>query len=143
MALQVLRIILDLGGDQMVEHEFFQEIKPEQGELREHSPFMRDARGQHIVERRNAVGGDEQQAFVIHAIDVAHLAAGVKLQVGEIGLQENGFAGLGGHGKNFRRGQWRILAPQLFLSTWQIRQCPIVQNFFPEKKLTEAPLPVP
>ena len=43
----------------------FQEIEPEQGELGEHASLLRDAGGQHIVERGDAIGGDEQQVIVI------------------------------------------------------------------------------
>jgi predicted RNA-binding protein with PUA domain len=51
---------------------------------------VRDACSEHVVERRNAVGGDEQETVIVEAVHVAHLPAGVKLEVWKIGLQENG-----------------------------------------------------
>jgi len=60
-----------------------------------------DAGSQHIVERGNAVSGYEEKALIIELIDVAHLAAGVELEVGEIGLQEYGIKKFRAHVLNF------------------------------------------
>jgi hypothetical protein len=40
---------------------------------------MGDARGQHVIESRNAIGGDEQKVVLIDEIHVADFAAGVQL----------------------------------------------------------------
>ena len=81
--------LLHIGGDQMVGNDVFQEIEPEQRELGQHPALLRDAGGQHVVERRDAIGGHEQQVIVVDLVKVANLAAGVQLEVGKVGLQKN------------------------------------------------------
>ncbi len=73
----------------MVGHDVLQEIEPEQRELGQHASLLRDAGGQHVIERRDAVGGDKQQVVVADLVQVADLAAGEELEVGKIGLQKN------------------------------------------------------
>ena len=58
---------------------------------------MGNASGQDVVECRDAVGGDEQQLLVVDVVDVANLAAGVKVEIGEVGSQENGIEKFGAH----------------------------------------------
>ena len=48
--------------------------KPEGGELVEHPAFVGNARAQHVIERRNAIGGDQDQR-VAGRVDIAHFAA--------------------------------------------------------------------
>ena len=80
---------MHIGGGQVIRHDALQEIEPVQRELGQDPPFLRDAGGQHVVERGDAVGGHEQQVLAIHLVNVADLPAGVKLQVGKVGMQEN------------------------------------------------------
>ena len=80
------RILVDIGGDQMVGDEVGEVIEPEQGNLAEHASLVGDAGGQNVVEGRDAVGGDKKQLLVADGIDVPHFAAGVKLEIGEVSL---------------------------------------------------------
>ncbi len=59
---------------------------------------MRDAGRQHVIERGDAIGGHEQQAVFIQMVDIAHLAAGVQFQFGDVGVQQNGVEKFRGHG---------------------------------------------
>ena len=74
----------------MVGHQVAKKLKPEKRNLGQHPALVRDAGGQHVVKRGNAIGGHEQQTVLIQMVNVAHLAAGVQLQFGEVGLQQNG-----------------------------------------------------
>ena len=76
----------NVGGDEMVGHDIGEVIEPEHRNLVQYASLMRDAGGQNVVEGRNAVGRDEKQLLVANAVHVSHLAAGVKLEVGEVGL---------------------------------------------------------
>lgn len=51
-----------------------EKAEPKSAELREDSPFIRDATRQNPVERANAVGGDKEEP-ITELIDIAHLAA--------------------------------------------------------------------
>jgi hypothetical protein len=81
----------------MVGDNVAQEIEPEEGKLREHTAFMRNARGEHVVERRDAVGGYEKQMFIVEMVDVPDLAAGVELEFREVSTKQNGVEKLGAH----------------------------------------------
>ena len=87
---QRCRIAVGVGGNQMVGHQIAKKVKPEERELRQHPAFVRNAGGQHVIECRNPVGGHEQQTVRVQQIDITHLAAGVKLEFREVGVQENG-----------------------------------------------------
>ena len=73
----------------MVGNDVFEEIEPEQRKLGEHSSFLRNASRQHVVERRDAIGGNEQQVIVVDAVNVAHLPAGIELEIGKIGIEKD------------------------------------------------------
>ena len=75
------------AGEQMVRLERFGLREPEIGNLREHLALARDAVGHDHVERREAVGGDEQQA-VAEVEDFAHLAALEFFDAGQFELQD-------------------------------------------------------
>ena len=81
----------------MVGHKVAQKIKPEKRNLRQHPALVRDAGGQHVIKRGDAVGGHEQQPVFIQMVDVAHFAAGMQFQFGEVGLQQNGVEKLRAH----------------------------------------------
>ena len=80
------RILVDVGRDQVVGDDVGEVIEPEEGNLGEHASFVGDAGGQNVVESGNAVGGDEKQLLVADGVNIAHLAAGVKVEVGEVSL---------------------------------------------------------
>ena len=80
------RVLVDIGGDEVVGDDVGEEIEPEQGNLAEDASFVRDAGGQDVVEGGDAVGGDEKQLLVADGVDVADLAAGVKVEIGEVSL---------------------------------------------------------
>ncbi len=48
--------------------------KPEQRDLRQHPSFEGNRVGQNNVERRQAVGGDNQQMLGVHIVDVTHFS---------------------------------------------------------------------
>ena len=75
----------------MVGDDVLQELEPKKRQLRQNAPFAGNARRKHIVECRDAVSGDEQQAvFFRQAIDVTHFSAGMQLQPGNLCLQNDG-----------------------------------------------------
>src|SRR5208282_3729593 len=84
------RILVHVDGDEVVGNDVGQVIEPEQGNLAQDASLVGDARGQDVVESRNAVGGDEKQLLVANGIDVTDLAAGVKVEIREVSLQEDG-----------------------------------------------------
>jgi len=88
----------------MIRHDVSQKIEPEKRHLRQHAAFVRNACGQDVIERRDAVGGDDQQAgggfgsFRVLGrpswpcagfIDVANLAAGKKMVLRKLSIEEN------------------------------------------------------
>ena len=84
------RVAVHVGSDEMVGDDVLEKVEPEQRDLRQHPPLVRNAGRQHVVEGRDAVGGHEQQVVTIEVIDVADLAAGVQLQFGVVRSQQNG-----------------------------------------------------
>ena len=54
------RILFYIGRDHMVGDDVAKEVEPEKGNLGQHSAFVRNARGQHIVEGGDAIGRDEK-----------------------------------------------------------------------------------
>ena len=70
-------------------HEIAHALEPEPGQLRQHLSLVRDAGAEDVVERGDAIGGDDQQ-LVADLVDIANLAAAVKSQAIEIGLEEWG-----------------------------------------------------
>ena len=77
-------VLVDIGGDQVVRNDVGEVVEPEQGNLAQHASLMRDAGGQNVVESGNTVGGHKKQLLVADAVDVAHLAAGVELEIREV-----------------------------------------------------------
>ena len=70
-------------------HEIAHALEPEPGKLRQHLPLVRYAGAEHVVERGDAIGGDDQQ-LVADLVDIANLAAAVKSQAIELGLEKWG-----------------------------------------------------
>ncbi len=92
-----LRVAAYVGRDQMIGNDILQEVEPEQRHLREHSALVRNAGGQHIVERGDAVGRHEQQVLAVQIVDVANLAAGEKVEVFVVGFKQNGIENFWAH----------------------------------------------
>ena len=90
-------VFLDIGGDHVVLHDIGKIVEPEQRNLIEDSPLVWDARRQNVIESGDAVGGNEEQLLVAHGVDVTDLAAGMKVEFGKIGLQENVIENFGAH----------------------------------------------
>ena len=88
--LDLRRVLAHIGGDEVIGHDVLQEVEPEQRNLGQHLSLVWNAGRQNVVESRNAIGGDEQQAVAVQTINVANLAAGVKLEIREFGVQEDG-----------------------------------------------------
>ena len=84
--LQLLRILMHIGGRQVVGNDVLQEVEPEQGELGQHSTLLRNAGGQHIIECGDPIGRDEQQMIVVDPVNVANFPAGVQLQVRKVSI---------------------------------------------------------
>ena len=80
------RILVDLGRDQVVGDDIGEVIEPEQGNLGQDAALVGNAGGQNVVEGGDAVGGDEEQLLVAEAVHIAHLAAGMKVEIGEVSL---------------------------------------------------------
>src|SRR5438874_3085096 len=74
----------------MVLHGSPQKLKPEVRERRQNLALIRNPRAEHVIERRNAVGRDEQQ-LVGQLVNVAHLAARKQWKGTEAG-GEQGFS---------------------------------------------------
>ena len=79
----------NIGGREMVGNDFFQEIEPEKRELRKNAPLFRDSSCEHVVERRDAIGGDEKQMIGIDAVNVADFAAGMKFKFRKVGPKQD------------------------------------------------------
>jgi hypothetical protein len=62
-----------------------QEVEEEDAHRREDAALVRDLAVQHVVERRDPIGRDEEQVVVVDAIELAHLAAGQMAVVGQSG----------------------------------------------------------
>ena len=60
--------------------------EPERGDLRQHFPFVRDAGTEHVVEGRDAIGRDDDEA-VAEVVNVPDLASTIGLARGERGLE--------------------------------------------------------
>src|SRR5262245_27154878 len=73
----------------MIGDDRLRPLEPERGNLRQHLPFVGDARAEHVVERRDAIAGDDEQA-VAEIVNVAHLALTVGPAVGKRGLENRG-----------------------------------------------------
>jgi hypothetical protein len=82
--------VIDVGGDHVVRHDAGEKVEPEKRNLRQHPAFVRNARGQNVVKSGDAIGGDEKQALVVNLVNITHLAAGVKLEFGEVSSQQDG-----------------------------------------------------
>ncbi len=74
MRLQCCGIARDVHGDQVIRHDGPRAFEPERRQLRQHTAFVRNAGAKDVVERGDAIGGDEEQT-IVDLVDVADLAA--------------------------------------------------------------------
>src|ERR1700681_2787250 len=81
--------------DHMVGHEVAEEIEPEEGNLGQYASLMWNASGQHIVESRDAIGGNEEKMLTVEIVHIPDLTAGVQFQFREVGAKQNGVEKLG------------------------------------------------
>src|SRR5262245_36440185 len=63
--------------------------EPERGNLRQDFDLVGDARAEHVVERRDPVGGDNQQA-IAEIKNVANFPVSIGLAARERGMQKRG-----------------------------------------------------
>ena len=80
VGLELLGQVGHVGRDQVVFDHAVEQLEPEARDLREHRAFVGNLVLKNVVERRNAVGCDEQQ-LVAQIVQVAHLALRVGLDV--------------------------------------------------------------
>src|SRR5271167_1198805 len=81
----------------MVGHEVAEEIEPEERNLGQDAALMGNASGQHIVECRDAIGGNKEKMFIIEMVHIPHFTAGVQFQFREVGVKQNGVEKLRAH----------------------------------------------
>ena len=81
---------IDVDGDEVVRHEIADVIEPEGRELREDLALVGNAGSENVVERRNAIGGDDEQVFA-EIVDVTYLAAARERQATEVGFENDSF----------------------------------------------------
>ena len=74
----------------MIANDVFQKLKPEDRELGEHFALVRYAGRENVIECRDAIGSDEDQALVIQLINVSDLAARQKRESFNFGLDDDG-----------------------------------------------------
>ena len=86
--LQLRRIFIDIGGDQMIRNQGPKPLQPEQGHLIQYSALVWDSGGKNIVESGDPVCGDDQQ-IVADPVNIPHLAAADPLQAGQISVEKD------------------------------------------------------
>src|SRR6202011_5311927 len=62
-------------GEQVIRDDRARPREPEPRQAGEHAPLVWDLGGEHDVERRDAVAGDEQQPLIVERIELANLPA--------------------------------------------------------------------
>mgnify|MGYP003577241374 CR=1 FL=1 len=67
----------------MIRHDVAGASEPEGRQLIEHAALVGDARPEHVVKGRDAIGGDQDQR-VAGGVHVSYLAATDKRQAGEL-----------------------------------------------------------
>ena len=72
----------------MVRRQFLQVVEPEERQLREHSALLRNSGRQNVVERRDAVSGNDEQVFA-QAIHVADFTLRMPFHARDVAFKEN------------------------------------------------------
>jgi hypothetical protein len=78
---------LHVHRDQVVRDEIAHAGEPETRQLRQHLALVGNAGAEHVVERGDAIGRDDQQA-IVDLVDVAHLATAVECQAFEFSVEQ-------------------------------------------------------
>ncbi len=84
---QLDRVLVHVGGQDVVRHDVREEAEPEERHLGEQDPLARDAGGQDDVEGAQAVRGHHEQP-VAEVVDVAHLPLSPRLHAGKARLEQ-------------------------------------------------------
>src|SRR5271170_6818987 len=71
----------------MVRNNIAQKVEPEQSHLRQHKAFVRNPCGEDIIERRNAIRGDDQQTIRIF-VNIADFSASAQREAWQICLKQ-------------------------------------------------------
>ena len=79
-------------------------VEPEGGELRQDFALIGDSGPEHVIERRNAVGGDDEQS-IAEVVDISDLPLPIGEAIVERGVQD----GSGNEQQSPRAGKHRIL----------------------------------
>ncbi len=82
------RKIVHADGHEMMRRQVRDSTEPEGRQLRQHAALVGDARSKHVVERRDAIGRDDQQ-MVAEIVHVADFSAARERQAREIGFQND------------------------------------------------------
>ncbi|MNY53601.1 hypothetical protein D3C86_1893680 [compost metagenome] len=102
----------------MVRHDVRQLAEPEVGHLVQHAALGRDRLAQDNVERREAVGGDDQQLVVANGVVVADLAMAEQRQGLDGGLIESlGHGGVWAGGRAKRESETKKRRPRMLGTT--------------------------
>jgi hypothetical protein len=97
VVLRSCRISFYLSGDHVVGDEITKEIEPEKGNLGQYTPLVGNACCKHVIERRDAIGGYEEEMRTVEIVDIPDLAAGVELEFGEVSAQQDRVEKAGAH----------------------------------------------
>ena len=97
-------IFAHVGSNDVVRHHFLQQVKPEERDLREDLSLARNACAQHVIERRDAIGGHHQQR-VAHRVEIAHFSPPKQGCVAKVGNEQCGH----GRGPCFRQTESPIV----------------------------------
>ena len=71
----------------MIRNHITQKIEPKQCHLRQHAPFVGNPGGENVVERRNTIRRDNQEAIFV-LINVANFSASAQRVAGQIGFKQ-------------------------------------------------------
>jgi hypothetical protein len=75
---------------QMIGHHVARFREPEQGDLRQDLSLEGNGIGQHHVEGRQAVGGDDEQMLGVHVVNIAHLSLVDFLETAQLRVSNSG-----------------------------------------------------
>ena len=84
-------IVRGVERDHVVGDDVAQVLEPEGRQLRQDAPLVRNAGPEHVIERRDAIGGNDEED-VAGRVDVAHLAGAEALEARNVSVQ-NGDGG--------------------------------------------------
>src|SRR5947199_7829948 len=86
--MEILRIIADLGRDDVIGHGVLEMVEPESRHLRQDFALIWNGRREHDVKCGKPVGGDNEKVLT-EIVDVANLAPAVERDTGKIGFDNS------------------------------------------------------